>query len=107
MMTQSRWYWSFVAAAAALAATAFERPALALDCSALPNPLYIQTGDTQEPLMKALGQKLRESQVNPITIIYKTSGSCTNIDAMYKGTKLVTNPFYIPSSVEDPTWDPS
>ena len=83
------------------------RSASALDCSALPNPVYIQTGDTQEPLMKALGQKLRESQANPMTLIYKTSGSCTNIDAMYKGTPLTTNPQYIPSTIDDPTWDPS
>ena len=97
-----------LAAVAALLATALlGRTALAAPCSALPNPLDLQVGDTQEPLMKALGQKLRESQVNPITIIYKTSGSCTNIDAMYNGTKLTTNPFYIPSAAEDPTWDPS
>jgi hypothetical protein len=77
------------------------------DCSSLPSPLYVQVGDTQEPLMKALGQKLRSSTVNPVTIIYKLSGSCTNIDAMYNGTKLTTNPQYIPSATEDPTWDPS
>jgi len=83
------------------------REVLAIDCNTLPNPVYIQTGDTQEPLMKSLGQKLRESQVHPMTLIYKTSGSCTNIDAMYKGTPLTTNPLYIPSTTEDPTWDPS
>jgi hypothetical protein len=83
------------------------RSATALDCSTLPNPVYIQTGDTQEPLMRAIGQKLRQSQINPMTLIYKTSGSCTNIDAMYKGTALTTNPQYIPSAAEDPTWDPS
>lgn len=57
--------------------------------------------------MKRLGQKLRENAANPITIIYKTSGSCTNIDAMYNGTKLTTNPSYIPSAAEDPLWMPS
>ncbi|MDC3955432.1 hypothetical protein [Polyangium jinanense] len=93
--------------AGALAALLSPRSALALDCSALPNPVYIQSGDTQEPLLKALGQKLRASQASPMTLIYKTSGSCTNIDAMYKGTKLTTNPLYIPSVAEDPTWDPS
>ncbi|TKD11942.1 hypothetical protein [Polyangium fumosum] len=91
----------------ALAALLFPRAALALDCSALPNPVYIQSGDTQEPLLKALGQKLRASQASPMTLIYQTSGSCTNIEAMYQGTKLTTNPRYIPSAAEDPTWDPS
>src|SRR5262245_16340655 len=68
---------SATTAALALAGAAQAAPP---DCSSLPNPVYLQVGDTQEPLMKALGQKLRASQINPITIIYKTSGSCTNID---------------------------
>jgi hypothetical protein len=95
---------TFAVAASILSLT---REVLAIDCNTLPNPVYIQTGDTQEPLMKSLGQKLRQSQVHPMTLIYKTSGSCTNIDAMYKGTPLTTNPLYIPSISEDPTWDPS
>ncbi len=99
---------SLLAGAALLTTTLLGRAALAAPlCSSLPNVLYLQVGDTQEPLMKALGKQLRESQVNPISIVYKTSGSCTNIDAMYTGTKLTTNPFYIPTAAEDPTWDPS
>ncbi len=76
-------------------------------CSSLPNVVYMQVGDTQEPLMKALGQKLRANTPNPITIVYKTAGSCTNIDALYHGVKLTTNPSYVPSADEDPAWDPS
>jgi hypothetical protein len=30
-------------------------------CSTLPNPIVIESGDTQEPLLKALGRKLRDS----------------------------------------------
>lgn len=90
---------SILPARAALAGT----PA----CSSLPNPVYLQVGDTQEPLMKALGQKLRASTVNPITVIYYLNGSCTNIDAMYNGTKLTQNPSYIPSQAEMPGWDPT
>src|SRR5690242_10070625 len=95
------------AALTALLALAHPREALAAPpaCSALPNPVYLQVGDTQEPLMKALGKALRDSMVNPMTIIYKTSGSCTNIDAIYNATKLTTNPLYVPSTMEDPTWD--
>jgi len=84
-----------------------EGRALAIDCNTLPNPVFLQVGDTQEPLMKKLGQKLRANAPNPITIIYKTSGSCTNIDAIYNDTKLVTNPSYVPSAAEDPLWDSS
>jgi hypothetical protein len=76
-------------------------------CSALPNPVYIQSGDTQEPLLKALGQQLRASTVNPITIIYSLNGSCTNVDAMYNGTPLTTNPNFVPSQADVPGWDPT
>lgn len=98
-----------LAGLASLSVMALSRGAVAAppDCSSLPNPVYLQVGDTQEPLMKSLGQKLRASTANPITIVYKTSGSCTNIEAMYGGTKLTTNPSYVPSAAEDPTWDPS
>jgi hypothetical protein len=64
-------------------------------------------GDTQEPLMKALGVKLRASTVNPITLIYYLSGSCTNINAMFVGTMLTTNPNYVPTTTEVPGWDPT
>ena len=73
-------------------------------CASLPNTVYLQIGDTQEPVIKALGKALRNSTVNPMTIVYTTSGSCTNIDAFYNGTKITVNPKYIPSSVENPTW---
>src|SRR5262249_32779910 len=71
-------------------------------CSALPNPIYLQIGDTQEPLIKNLGKKLRDSTVSgvPMTIVYKTSGSCTNIDAMYNSTPFAggASVSFIPST---------
>jgi hypothetical protein len=69
-----------------------------VSCNSLTNPLYLQIGDTQEPLIKALGQKLVHSTTNPITPVYITSGSCTNIEAIYGGTKITMNPLYIPTS---------
>lgn len=101
----------YLSGAAALAAIGLGASSEALAgtplCSSLPNPVYLQVGDTQEPLMKALGQKLRASTVNPVTIIYYLNGSCTNIDAMYNGTKLTVNPNYVPSQTEMPGWDPT
>ena len=76
-------------------------------CSSLSNVVYMQVGDTQEPLMKQLGAKLRANTAFPVTIAYALNGSCTNIDALYNGTKLTVNPTYIPSTTEDPAWDPS
>jgi hypothetical protein len=73
-------------------------------CASLPNTVYLQIGDTQEPLIKALGKALRNSTANPMTIVYVTSGSCTNISAFYGGTKIAVNPKYIPSAAENPTW---
>jgi len=75
-------------------------------CSELPNPIYLQVGDTQEPLMKSLGRALADSSVNPMTIVYVTSGSCTNIEALYTDTKITKNPFYVPSSAADAGWSP-
>jgi hypothetical protein len=79
---------------------------LAAPCSTLRNPLYLQIGDTQEPLIKSLGLKLASSPTNPITLVYVTSGSCTNIEAIYAGTKITTNPSYIPWTPTS-TWTPS
>jgi hypothetical protein len=77
------------------------------NCSSLPNRLYLQIGDTQEPLIKNLGRKLRDSHVAPMTLIYVTSGSCTNVDVIAHGTKLTANPLYVPSTAEDPAWTPA
>ena len=53
------------------------------NCADLPNPIYLQVGDTQLNLMKALGRKLRDNTPRPITLVWITSGSCSNIDLMY------------------------
>lgn len=74
-----------------------------VDCSALPTPIYLQVGDTQEPLMKKLGRALRDADA-PISIVYVTSGSCTNVEALYTGVPITKNPLYVPSIAEDPTW---
>lgn len=72
-------------------------------CSTLPNPLFLQVGDTQEPLMKGLGRALRDADA-PITLIYLTSGSCTNVEAIYTDVPITKNPLYVPSTTEDPSW---
>ncbi len=78
--------------------------ALALPaCSSLTNPLYVMSGDTQVPILKALGKALRQD-ASPITLVWQATGSCTIIDAVYNGTLLKQNLSYIPA---DPSWDPS
>jgi hypothetical protein len=77
------------------------------NCADLPNPIYLQVGDTQLNLMKALGRKLRDNTPKPITLVWITSGSCSNIDLMYNhnppaGITLTMS--YAPSLAEDPNF---
>jgi hypothetical protein len=72
-------------------------------CSSLVNPLYVMSGDTQVPVVKALGKALRQGP-NPITLVWYATGSCTIIDALYNQTPLKQTPSYIP---DDPAWDAS
>lgn len=94
-------------ALALLGALAPHADAAIPDCSSLPHPIYLQVGDTQVNLMKQLGRALRDSTARPITLVYVTSGSCTNINGFYTQTALTTNFQYVPSSAEDPQWQPS
>jgi hypothetical protein len=58
--------------------------------------------------MKRLGRALRDNAPKPITLVFVTSGSCTNIDNMYNHSAAITaNMQYIPSIAEDPNWVPS
>ncbi len=76
------------------------------DCSSLPNPIYLQVGDTQVNLMKALGRKLRDNAPKPITLIWASTGSCTNIQTIYAHTQIATTLVmsYAPSIAEDPSF---
>lgn len=77
-------------------------------CSGLPGTVvYIESGDTQEPLLKTLGRELRDKA--NVTIAFQLTGSCTLSPNLYQGTPIPksTNMLYIPSSTEDPTWTPA
>jgi hypothetical protein len=74
-------------------------------CSSLPGTvLYIESGDTQEPLLKALGRQLRDDA--NITIVYQLTGSCTLTPNLYNGVAIPknTNMLYIPSTAENGSW---
>jgi hypothetical protein len=74
-------------------------------CASLPGTVvYIESGDTQEPLLKALGRKLRDTA--NITIAYQLTGSCTLAPNLYGATPIPknTNMLYIPSTAENPSW---
>jgi hypothetical protein len=78
------------------------------DTSALPNAVYIDAADTQVPVLHRLGKKLR-AQVDgtgtpkPTTLVYISSGSCTNIPNLYLSPpKFSGTAYFIPA---DPTFD--
>jgi hypothetical protein len=77
------------------------------NCADLPNPIYLQVGDTQLNLMKALGRKLRDNTPKPITLVWITSGSCSNIDLMYNhnpAAGITLTMSYTPSLAEQATF---
>ncbi|MEP6864064.1 MAG: hypothetical protein ABJE66_25775 [Deltaproteobacteria bacterium] len=77
------------------------------NCSDLPNPIYLQVGDTQLNLMKALGRQLRDNTAKPITLVWVTSGSCANIDLMYHHNPqagITATMSYAPSQAEAATF---
>lgn len=76
-------------------------------CASLDNPLYLQIGDTQQPLIKRLGRQLRDNASSPISLVYVTSGSCTNLEAIRNDVAITTNMLYVPSAADDATWEPS
>ncbi len=74
-------------------------------CDTLPNPIYLEVGDTQTQLMKALGRKLRDNTPKPITLVFTTNPSCTNLDHFYNhNSRTTVNMQYVPSTTEDPNW---
>src|SRR5688572_29048306 len=91
---------------------ALPRTAHAVPCDQVPgltNPVYLQVGDTQTALMKRLGRALRDNGPRPVSLLFATSGSCTNIRAIYDRILIPaqTNMQYVPSIAENPTWDPA
>ncbi len=83
------------------------RSASAADCSTLTNPVFLQVGDTQVNLLRRLGRQLANNIPFPVTLVFKTNGSCDNIAAIYNDTRITGNMDYIPSSLEDGAWDPT
>jgi hypothetical protein len=74
-------------------------------CGSLPGRVvYIESGDTQENLLKNLGRHLRDSA--NVTLAFTLTGSCTLTSDVYAGnrTPANTNLLYIPSTAENPTW---
>lgn len=101
----------FTMTVAGALAAATPRDAEAVPCNEIPaltNPVYLQVGDTQTALMRRLARAMRDNTAKPVSMIFITSGSCANIQAIYRRTAIAagTNVQYVPSIGEDPNWDP-
>jgi len=96
---------------ALLIALGVPRAASAADCDTLNlgTIVYAQVGDTQSNLLKRLGRALRDNTPRPLTIVWRTSPSCANIDQIFLQTPIpaATVMQYVPSSSEDAGWTPS
>ena len=74
-------------------------------CSSLPGTIvYIESGDTQQALLKTMGRQLRDTA--DITIVYWLTGSCTLTPNLYQGNPIAAGQVmnYVPSTAENPAW---
>lgn len=103
-----RWLVSIGAVAAMTAPSAAAvTPPAPVPCDTLPNPVYIQAGDTQTNLLKGLGRAMRDNTPRPATLVFFTSGSCSNIQAIFRRTPITMNLSYIPSVAQSAEWTTS
>jgi hypothetical protein len=64
------------------------------DSTNLPNPVFMSVGETQISLVMALGKVLRETE--NITLIWRSAGSCPNLQSLYQNQPITTMLNYIP-----------
>jgi hypothetical protein len=77
-------------------------------CSSLPGTIvYLESGDTQENLLKVVGRQLRDTA--NIALAFELTGSCGIVSDMYTDASLIGGTIldYIPSTAENPSWDPT
>ncbi len=69
-----------------------------VDPEVIPNPVFLSFGETQIPLIKALGRLLRETE--NITLVWRAAGSCPNLESLYENEGMTTNLSYIPAGYD-------
>lgn len=81
----------------------------AAPCAFTDPVVYLQVGDTQNNLMKRLGRALRDHAGKRLVLVWRTSGSCTNIDQIYQQTPIAAGTVmqYAPSVAENAGWVPA
>jgi hypothetical protein len=79
-------------------------PEADVDCAALPNPLFIEAGDTQMRMLGDLGRRLRDS-TEPLTLVYLPRSTCTVAENVFTPKNTTEVMRYVPSLAEQPMWD--
>lgn len=76
-----------------------------VDAVNLPNPVFMTLGETQIPLTRALGKLLRDTE--DITLVWRATGSCPNLQSLYNNEPITTNMFYIPAGYDGVSTPPT
>src|SRR5262245_23029512 len=56
-------------------------PALAAPCASLPSPIDVAGSSAIRPFIQLMGTAL-SAQMNPVTLVYQSQGSCTGVNAV-------------------------
>jgi hypothetical protein len=75
-----------------------------VDCNALPNPVFVEAGDTQMRMLGDLARKLRDD-VEPMTLVYLPRSTCTLAENLFTAKNTTEIMRYAPSIAENPAWD--
>lgn len=75
-----------------------------VSCLDLPNPLFIEAGDTQMRMLGDLARKLRDEET-PMTLVYLPRSTCTLAENVFSARNTIEVMRYVPSSAEQPEWD--
>lgn len=75
-----------------------------VDCASLPEPLFIEAGDTQMRMLGDLARRLRDVDP-PVTLVYLPRSTCTLAENVFSGKNTTEVMRYVPSSAEAPDWD--
>lgn len=79
-------------------------PEADVDCTALPNPLFIEAGDTQMRMIGDLARRLRDASP-PMTLVYLPRSTCTVAENVFTAKNTTEVMRYAPSSAEEPEWN--
>src|SRR5262245_61589968 len=70
-----------------------------VECLSLPNPLFIEAGDTQMRMLGDLARRLRDAE-DPLTLVYLPRSTCTLAENVFASKATTEVMRYVPTSAE-------